>query len=155
MRGWELIAAMWVVACAGSACAQGVAPVLVSPPRVLYPPIAKAAHVEGEVVVRFSIDSMGNTVSVETVSGPMMLRGAVEGQIKQWQFKTPLPAVAQENFEARYKFSLHGEEDDSIDDLDGPLYTPCCGDMIVLPPNAAQVSGDVRSVDGEIGRAHV
>ena len=148
MRGWRQIAAVWVVACAGSAGAQFVgAPVLTSPPQVQYPPIARAAHVEGEVVVRFSIDSAGNTVSVETVSGPMMLRGAVEGQIKQWQFKTPLPAGAQENFEARYKFSLHGDEDDPGDDLDGPLYTPCCGYEIV-PPNSAQVAGDVRSVDG-------
>jgi hypothetical protein len=77
----------------------------------------------------------------------MMLRGAVENQIKQWRFNTPLPVGSQKDFEATYKFSLHADEDDFGDDLDGPLYVPCCGDVITLPPNAAQVVGDVRSVD--------
>ena len=78
-----------------------------------------------------------------------MLRYTVEHDIGQWTFKTPLPIAAQTTFTARYKFSLHVAEDDLDDDLSGPPFTPCCGDMI---SNAQfpdpQVTGEVRSVDG-------
>jgi TonB family protein len=134
---------------AASACAQvSPGPVLTGPPNVQYPPIARAARVTGKVVVDFSIDSNGSTVSVQTVSGPEMLRGAVENQIRQWRFKTPLPVSAQVDFEATYTFGPNSEAESLEDDLDGPPYVPCCGDVIALSPQATQVKGEVRSVTG-------
>jgi TonB family protein len=123
-------------------------PVLATQPRIQYPPIARAAHVEGDVVVRFSIDSDGRTTSVHTLSGPPMFQPLVEGQIKAWRFRVPLPPNAQSDFEAVYKFRLRPAEDSLDDDLDAPQYYPCCGDLIILPLGAMAVTGEVRSLDG-------
>lgn len=129
-------------------CQLAEAPALVVKPSIQYPPIARAAHVEGDVVVQFSIDSDGRTSSVEVVSGSMMLRSAVSDQIGQWRFAVPLPANAQTNFEAVYKFRREATDDTVDDDLDAPPYYPCCGDVISLPADASQVSGEVHSIDG-------
>jgi len=124
-------------------------PILTSPPQVQYPPIARAAHLEGEVVATFSIDSQGHTESVQIVSGPEMLRHAVEDQIRQWSFQVPLPINAQKDFKATYKFSRTLPDVKLDDNLDGPLYIPCCGDSIEIVDTAAhQVAGEVRSLDG-------
>lgn len=53
--------------------AQGM---LLAPIRPVYPPIAKAAHVEGEVVVDAVISRIGSVEQLEVVSGPPMLRQA-------------------------------------------------------------------------------
>jgi hypothetical protein len=124
------------------------APVLTTPPNVKYPPIAKAARVEGTVVVDYSIDMDGQTSSVRTISGPMMLRGAVEEQIKQWRFKTPLPANAQEDFEAVYTFHIASLDENLEDDLDAPPWEAGGGCIVILPERAAQVTGAVHSLDG-------
>jgi TonB family protein len=138
-----------MITTAGTVLAQlSNAPVLITPPNVQYPPIARAAHVSGDVVVSFSIDSEGHTVSVQTQSGHPMLRSAVEGQIKQWRFKTPLPMNAQQDFEATYKFDLKAGEENLDDDLDAPPYMPCCRDSINLVVSPGQVTGEVRSLDG-------
>jgi TonB family protein len=123
-------------------------PVLVEKPAVAYPPIAKAAHVTGDVVVRFSIKDDGRTSSIEVISGALMLRSAVADKIKDWRFEVPLPLNAQRDFEAVYTFGHEAPDETLDDDLDGPPYYPCCGDLILLPPGASQVTGEVRSVDG-------
>lgn len=51
-----------------------------------YPPIAKAARVEGSVVFRFKIDANGNTVGLSFDSGPVMLQGAVKDAVNGWKF---------------------------------------------------------------------
>ncbi len=123
-------------------------PVLKTPPNIPYPPIARAAHVEGDVSVSFSIDSEGRTVSVQTISGPHMLSQSVEQQIRQWTFNAPLPVAAQHDFVATYKFRLHSNDENLDDDLDAPSYSPCCGDSISLPAGATQITAEVRSTDG-------
>jgi TonB family protein len=131
----------------GQLSAQTVGPVLMTPPRIQYPPIARAAHVEGDVVVRFSIDSDGRTISVQALSGSAMLQPLVEGKIKEWRFRVPLPADAQSDFEAVYKFRQHAADKSVDDHLDAPPYNPCCGDLIILPLSGTQVTGEVRSLD--------
>jgi TonB family protein len=135
--------------CAGRAVAQDAgAPELLERPSIVYPPIAKAAHVTGEVVVRFAIQGDGSTGSVQVISGPVMLQGAVADRIKAWSFKTPLPPGAERDFEAVYRFGVDAPDESSDDDLDAPPYSPCCGDMISLPPGSAKVGGHVKSVSG-------
>ncbi len=123
-------------------------PMLQEKPVMMYPPIAKAAHVTGEVVVRFAIDSDGTPSSVRVISGPVMLQGAVADRIKEWRFKTPLPMSAEREFEAVYRFGVDAPDESEDDDLDGPPYSPCCGDVILLSPGAARVEGEVRSTSG-------
>jgi TonB family protein len=53
----------------------------------IYPPIAKAAHVQGVVIMRAVINTEGRIEKLETVSGPSMLVSAAEDAVKQWVFK--------------------------------------------------------------------
>jgi len=124
------------------------APVLAAPPNVNYPPIAKAAHVSGDVTVTFAINPDGTTTAVQLVSGPPMLAGAVVEPIKKWHFKTPLPLNAQTYFEAKYAFRIKTDDDDEEDSLDRPPYIPSGGDVIYIQPGANTVVGDVHSADG-------
>lgn len=52
----------------------------------IYPPIAKAAHVQGEVVVQVEIGVDGKVTSTKALSGPEMLRGAATDAVKVWVF---------------------------------------------------------------------
>lgn len=51
-----------------------------------YPPIARAAHAEGDVRLRMKLDAQGIVNSVEVVSGhPMFVQSAIKA-IKNWRF---------------------------------------------------------------------
>jgi TonB family protein len=141
---------MLLLLAAAPALAQfSTAPVLTAPPNVNYPPIAKAAHVSGDVTVTFAINPDGATTSVQTVSGPEMLRNAVAEPIKHWHFKTPLPLNAQTYFEAKYAFRIKTNEDeDSEDSPERPPYTPGGGDLIIIKSSGVTLTGDVHSLDG-------
>ncbi len=52
----------------------------------IYPPIARAAGIEGEVVIKIVIDETGRVSSEEFVSGPLMLRQAAMDAVKGWRF---------------------------------------------------------------------
>jgi periplasmic protein TonB len=49
---------------------------LIAPIRPVYPAIAKAAHVEGTVIVKAVISRTGSVESLHVVSGPLMLQRA-------------------------------------------------------------------------------
>ena len=53
----------------------------------VYPAIAKAAHVQGTVVLRTVIAKTGDVVKVEVVSGPPMLTGSAVEAARQWIYK--------------------------------------------------------------------
>jgi TonB family protein len=53
----------------------------------VYPPIAKAAHVQGTVVVAISVGTSGKIESMKVVSGPAMLQQAAIDCVKQWVFR--------------------------------------------------------------------
>jgi TonB family protein len=52
----------------------------------VYPAIAKAAGVQGEVKISVVIDGAGQVVSEKVVSGPPMLQGAALDAVKKWRF---------------------------------------------------------------------
>jgi len=52
----------------------------------VYPPIAKAARVQGVVISRLEFDANGNISKVEIVNGPALLAKAVEKSEEQWVF---------------------------------------------------------------------
>jgi len=52
-----------------------------------YPPIARAAHVSGLVVVQAVIDKDGHVGAPEIVSGSEMLRATVLDAVKKWNYK--------------------------------------------------------------------
>jgi len=64
----------------------------------IYPPIAKAARVQGTVVVDLRIGTTGKIESLKAVSGPAMLQQAAIDCLKEWTFrpfeKDGVPVVA-------------------------------------------------------------
>jgi len=59
---------------------------LAAPIRPAYPPIAKAAHVEGAVIVEAIISRTGTIESLHVVSGPPMLQGAAIDAIREARY---------------------------------------------------------------------
>jgi protein TonB len=59
---------------------------LVAPIRPVYPAIARAAHVEGTVVVEAVISQSGAIESLHVLSGPIMLRSAALDAIQAARF---------------------------------------------------------------------
>jgi TonB family protein len=53
----------------------------------IYPPIAKAARVQGAVVFDIEVGVAGNIESMKVVSGPPMLQQAAIDCLKQWTFR--------------------------------------------------------------------
>jgi protein TonB len=53
----------------------------------VYPPIAKAAHVSGAVVLHAIISKSGTIENLEVISGPEMLRNAATEAVRGWRYK--------------------------------------------------------------------
>jgi TonB family protein len=68
-----------------------------------YPPIAKAAQVEGTVVLKIQVDAKGNVEWAKAISGPQMLIQAAIDSVKQRTYKPfekdgrPIPAQGPVN----------------------------------------------------------
>ncbi|MEI9967363.1 MAG: energy transducer TonB [Terracidiphilus sp.] len=80
----------------------------------VYPPIAAAAHVEGDVVISVVIDTKGQVASEKVLSGPAMLDQAALDAVKKWTF-SPFAAngaVEQVNTTLTIPFHLehHGPQ---------------------------------------------
>ena len=52
-----------------------------------YPPIAKAARVQGTVVLQATISKQGTIEDLKVVSGPAMLQQAALDAVRQWRYK--------------------------------------------------------------------
>jgi len=81
-----------------------------------YPPLAKAAHVMGAVVVEITIDEEGSVISANAISGHQLLKGAAVEAAQQWKFKptllqgTPVKVVGTITF----KFEM-GDESSGVE----------------------------------------
>jgi protein TonB len=51
-----------------------------------YPPLAKAARVNGSVVVEVTVDEAGNVISARALSGHPLLKDAAVNAAKGWKF---------------------------------------------------------------------
>jgi protein TonB len=60
---------------------------LLAPIRPVYPSIAKAARVEGAVVVEAVISQTGTIESLQVISGPAMLQNAAVEAIRDTRYK--------------------------------------------------------------------
>lgn len=80
-------------------CAQAQSanePILKSYDALVYPPIARAARVSGQVTVEFQLNEKGETTSVSATNGPRMLWGSAENFVKSWKFDLGNTAPSQE-----------------------------------------------------------
>jgi len=53
----------------------------------VYPPIAKAARVQGTVILQALISKQGTIENLKVVSGPAMLQEAALDAVRQWRYK--------------------------------------------------------------------
>ena len=60
---------------------------LATQPEPVYPPIAKAARIQGDVVLSIVVDEQGQIVSEKVVSGPAMLQQAALDAVKEWRYR--------------------------------------------------------------------
>ncbi len=79
-------------------------------PELKYPPIARAAHVQGDVVVTFRQTSEGGTTDVEAISGPLMLHGTAVANVKAWHFANTTEDAAQVH-KVTFHFQLDAPHD--------------------------------------------
>jgi TonB family protein len=61
-----------------------IKPISMTPPS--YPPIARAARVEGNVEIQFDVDDSGHVVDSFVAKGHPMLTSAAEQVVRTWQF---------------------------------------------------------------------
>ena len=64
-----------------------MAGIILSTAPVVYPPIAKAAHVSGSVVLRATVGKDGYVEMLQPVTGPEMLRASALDSVWQWRWK--------------------------------------------------------------------
>jgi TonB family protein len=67
----------------------------------VYPPIASAAHVSGDVALQIWVGENGSVKHIAVLSGPPMLQEAAIDGVKQWKFKPLLIGLRP----ARYQTS--------------------------------------------------
>ncbi len=59
----------------------------ISCPQPIYPQIAKAAHVQGTVVIQAVISKGGTVENVQVLSGPPLLRQAAVDAVRNFRYK--------------------------------------------------------------------
>jgi len=64
-----------------------VAGMALSQPQPVYPPIAKAAHVQGVVILHAIISKGGTIENLQVISGPPMLTSSALEAVKRWRYK--------------------------------------------------------------------
>jgi len=79
-------------------------------PEMRYPPIARVAHVQGDVVVSFRQTPEGGTADVRAISGPPMLQGIAVENVKAWHFAMTSEAAVQVR-RVTFHFQLSPPED--------------------------------------------
>ena len=86
-------------------------PVLKSPGQATYPPLARAAHIEGEVRLEFVLNRDGDPSSVRVISGHPMLVPATVATVKTWKFELPENAFQEDRkYETTFAYKLAKKE---------------------------------------------
>ena len=57
------------------------------PPMPAYPPLAKVAKIQGNVVVELTMDTEGNPTNAHATEGPEQLRESAEAYAMKWKFQ--------------------------------------------------------------------
>jgi TonB family protein len=85
-------------------------PILKSGQMPIYPPIARAARIEGEVKVAFVLNEKGEVESVDVKSGHPMLKSATADIVKSWRFRLPNLFRTEWKYDTVFKYHLSGKE---------------------------------------------
>ena len=84
----------------------------------VYPPIARAANVQGEVIVSVSVNPQGDVIAALALEGHVLLRKAAESAALKWKFnslsQTSNTRVGQITFSFKFEFEEAVEVKDDI-----------------------------------------
>jgi len=114
-------------------------------PELKYPPIARAAHVQGDVVVRFQQTPDGGTADVSPISGPLMLQGIAVENVKAWHFPRSSEAT-QQSRKVTFHFQLDPPKDGYDHDSQPTTSVELDGAGIRCPSNVLE-----RSIERNVG----
>ncbi len=103
-------------------------PVVTSGETPLYPPVARAARIQGEVQLRITTDG-SKPVSVTIVSGQPILAKAAQDNAKTWIFEKDEPA----SFESHFSYKLN-EGCDSATPENGRLVLELPTRVVITAP---------------------
>jgi protein TonB len=82
---------------------------LISRPQPVYPALAKAARVQGAVILRALISKTGDIEDLSVVSGPPMLTASALEAVRRWKYKPYLlqgvPVDVQTTITVNFTFS--------------------------------------------------
>jgi TonB family protein len=95
----------------------------------VYPPIAKAAHVQGVVVLHALLSKTGDIEDLQLISGPPMLTAAAMDAVKQWKYRPYLLNGVPTEVETTINVNFMFEASPKVDAVgasaaagDGPLW---------------------------------
>jgi len=151
---------------------------LIVHPNPVYPPIAKAAHVQGSVLLHVSVDANGSVTGVEAIGGPPMLRGAAIEAVRHWTYRpfevdgkaTAVKVVVSIPFSLGIP-SIQEKSDQAIGAAYFPKADECraanaaghwneavkiCGDLVAISdrfPDPNERKGESRLAHEEFGEA--
>jgi TonB family protein len=97
----------------------------------VYPPIAKAAHIQGTIVIEITVGVTGKIEAMKMVSGPAMLQQAAMDCLKQWTYhpfeKDGVPVAARGPASIIFMLSDYhpGPNDEQIAQRYFPLSDEC------------------------------
>ena|SRR5271157_1611924 len=77
----------------------------------LYPPIAVATRIGGDVVVRVVIGRDGTVLDAEAVSGSKWLQESAISAAKKWKFEEADQATTNRSFLVKFSYALLSDDD--------------------------------------------
>jgi len=81
-------------------------PYLQSAPIPFYPPLCRAARIQGEVTVNYSVNENGDTYDVEVVGGPKLLQEATLDEVRHWKFSWEHPCYCHVKRQITFAYSF-------------------------------------------------
>ena len=108
---------------------------LISKVDPVYPAVAKAAHVQGTVVLHATISKTGTVEELEVVSGPEMLRTSAMDAVRQWTYKPYL---------------MNGQPTEVETTITVNYTLPDSGTAVGPVPPADEAANGVKRVGGDV-----
>src|SRR5262245_12769462 len=95
---------------------------VVSTAAPVYPPIARAANAQGEVIVSISVNSQGDVIAALALEGHELLRKAAESAALKWKFNS----LSQKSNTrvGQITFSFKFELEEAVEVKDDIIFTP-------------------------------
>jgi len=120
-------------------------------PVIAYPPIARAAHLSGDVLISFQITPQGEPIGLTVISGPPILSKVSLAFVAEWRFENRDPAREPCETNANFHFALTFPDrgtDVSVNSVEFHTFTPPFRIDITLSSPAPVISDPAETING-------